>query len=555
MKRMCVWFAALLMIALVGVSVAGAQQGTPAQIFYALDDLSSRLGRTVRLNDLQSWRYQIETYNTNDLGCPTYQGQGGALNRATEVYIFDLTYRGTTYQYRVTADGAIRLWCGQLAAVSPTTAPGTATAPPTAETTPEATTEATLAPCPADFAGFLTPRLAVGGQASIEVGGTPNPVRQSPRLSAEQVGIINGGAVADVIGGPICADGLVWWQVSFLDVEGWIAEGALPDTYFIDPVESAEVTQAARAAITPRNAADLVALDAIPIDQVNDLAFTGDGGLLAIASTGDGSVYEFPAAQPAAPLDVALAGASAAAASPDGRYLGFGTFGGEILVLDTESGITAFIEPAPEAGPVNALEFSPDNLYYLAAVQGYTPDADSAVVVRVYALPGNLVILERDLLGTFGGDLAFNLAGDRLYYTDNAVHEINLDTSTEISARPLDTAVYSPLAVQPGTGALAYADGASVRVAVGDETALAIGLPNRATATGLAFSPDGALLAVQSISRRGNIITSTVSVVDAETGEILFQTPNTGGALTFSPDGSLLLVASEDEIALYGVDG
>ena len=557
MKRVCLWFAVVLIVGLLGVSVAGAQQGIPAQIFFALDDLSGRLGLTIRVGDLQAWRYRIETYSTADLGCPTFTGQGSALNRIVEVYIFDLSYRDTTYEYRVTADGAIKLWCGQSAYV-PNVVQPTSTTAATIEPTDEA------APCPADFAGYLTPRLEVGGQAGIEVGGTPNRVRQSPNVGAEQVGTILGGAVADVIGGPLCADGFVWWQVRFLDLEGWTVEGELPDSYFLDPIIRAEPTQVVftglelpeeRTVISRENAADLVALGAIPIDFVNDLAFSDDGSRLAIASADDASVYEFPAGQPDAALDVAFPEAGAAAVSPDGRYIAFGSFGGEILILDTESGFTSLLEAAPEAGAVNALGFSPDNQYLLAAVQGYASGADNPVVARVYTVPGGDILLERDVIGDLGGDSAFNLAGTRLYYTDTALHEVNLETSTEVRGVSLQSPVYSPIAVQPETGTVAFADGASVRLIDASSVERTIALPNGASATGLAFSPDGTLLAVQSRAQQGSVITSAVSVFDAETGDTLYEMPNIGAALIFSPDGTLLLIASQGEIAVYGVVG
>lgn len=544
MKRACLWFAIVLIVGLLGVSVAGAQGGTPAQIFYALDDLSNRLGQTVRVSDLQAWNYRIETYSTADLGCPTYTGQGSALNRIVEVYIFNLTYRNTTYQYRVTADGSIKLWCGQ-SAHQPSVVPATpsATVVPTAE----------AVECPRNFAGYLPPRLEVGGQARIEVGGTPNRVRQSPSVDAQQIGIINGGAIADVIGGPLCGNGMVWWRVRFRNIEGWTAEGVLPNRYFLEPFgvspeafTGLELPEE-RTAISTENAADLVSLGVIPIDEVNALAFTADGALLAIASTDDASVYRFPAGQPEPALDVALPDASAAAASPDGRYLAFGTFGGEIMILDTESGFTAFLETAPEAGGVNALEFSPDNLYALAAVQGYAPDKDMPAVVRVYSLPSGEVMLERDVIGGFGGDVAFNDDATRLYYTDITLHEVNLETSTEVRGVSLQAPVYSPVIIQPGTGTVAFADGATIRLIDRENVERGITLPDAASF--MAFSPDGTLLAVQS---RGED-TGTLSIFDAETGDTVFEISNIGVSLACSPDGTLLLVASQDRITVYGI--
>ena len=70
----------------------------------------------------------------------------------------------------------------------------------------------------------LPPRLTVGGQGKVTPG-LPNKVRISPSLSAAQVGQVPGEAVFTVMGGPQCADGFTWWQISYSDITGWTAEG------------------------------------------------------------------------------------------------------------------------------------------------------------------------------------------------------------------------------------------------------------------------------------------------------------------------------------------
>jgi hypothetical protein len=43
------------------------------------------------------------------------------------------------------------------------------------------------------------------------------------------------GSEFDVIAGPICAEGLVWWQVQYGDHYGWTAEGE-GTSYWLEPV-------------------------------------------------------------------------------------------------------------------------------------------------------------------------------------------------------------------------------------------------------------------------------------------------------------------------------
>ncbi len=84
--------------------------------------------------------------------------------------------------------------------------------------------------CPEDF----TPRLQRHQMARVTPG-DPNNVRVLPSSSSELRGKIPGGAEFRVTGGYVCADGYVWWLVSYEGMEGWTVEGNQA-SYWTEPL-------------------------------------------------------------------------------------------------------------------------------------------------------------------------------------------------------------------------------------------------------------------------------------------------------------------------------
>ena len=81
--------------------------------------------------------------------------------------------------------------------------------------------------------GAMPTRLAEASYAKNPTT-TPNNLRVEPSLSSELAGSLAAGETAQIIVGPQCADGLVWWYV-MANAMGWIAEGANGE-YFLVPV-------------------------------------------------------------------------------------------------------------------------------------------------------------------------------------------------------------------------------------------------------------------------------------------------------------------------------
>jgi uncharacterized protein YraI len=72
--------------------------------------------------------------------------------------------------------------------------------------------------------------------------GDANRMRSVPSLNGEALGRIPPAATFEVLDGPVCGDGYTWYQVDFLGIVGWTAEGDLED-YWIEPL-LAEATPA-----------------------------------------------------------------------------------------------------------------------------------------------------------------------------------------------------------------------------------------------------------------------------------------------------------------------
>ncbi len=104
---------------------------------------------------------------------------------------------------------------------------------PAPSPTPEARGQ-TWQPCPE----ARPSRLHVGMGARVTgVPALPNRVRAAPGLDKPRVGWLQVGEPMDVLGGPACASGMVWWKIRSRrsGLVGWTAEGDV-DNYWLEPL-------------------------------------------------------------------------------------------------------------------------------------------------------------------------------------------------------------------------------------------------------------------------------------------------------------------------------
>ena len=104
---------------------------------------------------------------------------------------------------------------------SPTfTMPATATI----NTTSTPAAKPTWMPCP----GIYFSRLYVGDVAYVSFDPPlPNRVRSQPSTSGVYLGMLQPGERVEIIGGPVCSNQWIWWEVRSLagSLNGWTAEG------------------------------------------------------------------------------------------------------------------------------------------------------------------------------------------------------------------------------------------------------------------------------------------------------------------------------------------
>jgi hypothetical protein len=126
------------------------------------------------------------------------------------------------------------------ATFTPTDTP-TATLTPTntltPSETPTPTNTATFTPSPTSVLceGSLPSRLYAGIRGRVTPGGDSNNLRPRPNTSTELLAQIQPGDEFDVVGGPECAQGFLWWEVEYFGITGWTVESDDED-YWLEPI-------------------------------------------------------------------------------------------------------------------------------------------------------------------------------------------------------------------------------------------------------------------------------------------------------------------------------
>lgn len=252
-----------------------------------------------------SWRYSLlMPVSDSTLGCPL--AIGFALDAPTTPYVVTLVYAdGREYTLHISADASIVVLCdtdfGQAAIGSgPGGALGTATEE--APSSGPAQTGNAVPPeliCPAGYPGYLPPRLVIGpATAAIEAGGIPNTLRSYPVTDdaiGQRLGTIQPGRTIDnVLAGPACNQGIVWWLVQVDGARGWTAESNIgPNEYYIRPLVERPAEQNnpnANVGVGPNGQAPLRILSPVPVTM---LAISSDNNTLIGAEFGSPTIGVF----------------------------------------------------------------------------------------------------------------------------------------------------------------------------------------------------------------------------------------------------------------------
>ena len=495
------FFVSLLLLTLFMLPTLAAAQGAPDQINIALDRLSAVVGRTLTINNLEDWRWAQDLYPDVSLGCP--QPGTAYAQVATQGYKFLLTYGGVIYDYRVSADGNVAILCGQTgegesAASTPTPA--------------NADTIDTSVGCPNPEPGvvYLPQRLTTDIQARV-VQGPPIVQRSEPSDTGAVAGEVPAQAVVNIVTGPVCADGQVWWQVDYDGRIGWAVEGR-DGTYWLETIPALALP----ANLTPlsaENAAQIAELSRAENNVAPTLAAAPGANTVAVlggAGTNGVWLYDLAALDTAPRLLRGTVQFTDVDYSADASLLLLGDARGGIRLWSTDPQTTL-------------LERWFDQGYEtLTSAVALAPDGQSAASAGDVAITG--VEIEKS----------------------NAILLWNIEDVRQAFALGGHTGAVNALAFSPdGTLLASASDDTTVRLwnpADGSEVVTLEG--HDAPVLALAFNPDGTQIA--SASSDGMILLWDVA---SEESSALQESGPAVAALAFIPDGTLLASAGGDDIS------
>jgi WD40 repeat protein len=549
-KKFCV----LLVLLLLPTTLVA--QGAPDQINAALTALSGKVGTTVTLGTLENWTWAQENYPDSGLGCP--QPGRAYAQVVTPGYRFELTYGGTIYDYRVSVDSQVVVLCGETAASN--------TASATATPVPPESLDAGI-PCSAPEPGvvYLPTRLTIDMQARV-MPGPPNNQRSEPNEQGGLLGEIPGGGIFDILAGPQCANGLVWWQVSYDGRIGWTVEGR-DSTYWIEPVPGAALP-ATRQALSTTNAAGITQLSVTEGNLIDALAVSPDGNTVAVlGGRGTDGVWLYNL-QTLDQVPILVRGESTAQLlsldyNADGSLLLLGDAQGNVRLWDTNVRTnlleTTFLQG--HQSDAGAVAFSPDGAFIasvgsIANTIANVNKANAIVLWDVANVEQALVLAGHNarvnaLEYSPDGTILASASGDNTG-SDNTIRLWNASTGELIATLEGHTGAVQDIAFASDGLSLVSAglDGSVFvwDIATGEQVRVIqeSGVPIRA----LALSPDGTLLATAAGDPAStNPQDYTIGVWDFAAGQPLVtlqgHTKSIGDVI-FSTDGEVLISVSDD---------
>lgn len=536
-------------------------QGAPEQINAALASLSEGVGQTITLGDLENWRWAQDNYPDTSLGCPR---EGAAYAQVVTLgYKFLLTYRGRTYDYRVSADSRTVILCTSTGGADT----GSATVTPT---TPD-TIDSSI-PCTAPEPGvvYMPTRLTTGIQARVAAG-PPNNQRSAPGIDAPFLGDIPGGSVVNVVAGPECTEGLVWWQVDYDGRVGWTVEGR-DGTYWLETIPGLPLP-ADLPTITVENISSLVEISRTENNVISKLSTSGSI-VAVLGGRGTNGVWLYDLSQLAVSPRLLRGTVQLLSLdfNADGTLLLLGDLGGGVRLWDTDPQ-AALLETTYLSGhqsDTSAVAYSPDGalIASVGSVANTTAEIETANAILLWNVA---TVNQKSALGghtarvnalDFSSDnvLLLSASGEMNAQTpDNTVRLWDVTAGTQIAAleghsAPVLAAEFSP------DGTVIASASINGQVILWDTATREQSSVLQASGTpilALAFSPDGTLLATAGGDPNIASPDFDIRIWDVESGEIIATLAgHTGavGSLDFTPDSSILISASDDHsIRFWGV--
>ena len=393
--------------------------------------------------------------------------------------------------------------------------------------------------CPADFAGYLPPRLQAGDPARVSPGGDPNRLREQPSRSGTQVGMAPPGTWLEVLAGPRCdpVDGIIWWQVRAGSITGWMAEGLLPGDYFMEPTRLS-----GPGVLTPDDVTELTPLATLPVGA-RAIFFTADMTQIALSKDRATAVYTLPDFTPSESLlGVSIVDSGVCCLSRDGRY--FIRQGDRDELVDARTG-ASFPLPAEMGGASDVVIRGGESPLVIAAIgEGYGSETTPQLLL-VEPLKSDTFLLQ-DNPNNFGSWLGLNLEETAVAVTGN---ELRLYTWPVDD--PLRPGRWTQLAGF-GSSDVVFRPGPTGEIAVGgvslfnpaDGSRRDFPITRGDIGARIGFHPNGDLLAVITRELEGAFGGEPrFHLYDVEAGTLVLESDQYTGAFAFSPDGRLLAVS------------
>lgn len=417
--------------------------------------------------------------------------------------------------------------------------------------------EATLAPnqCPPDFNGYLPTRIQIGmGDVRVQTG-VFAVVRAEPSANSDIIARLEPATVVEILAGPLCTNGVVWWQIATDSIEGWTAESSQPtNTYFLVPPVVELWVDETSPLLTEDNIGNIqrnaVVSTAAPIRA---LALS-PRQLAALDEEGALYLWSYPSGQPRDDLSAILQ--TVAVQSPIttlaydryGDFLLLGREDGRFVIFETTQAIVNIIDTA-HTTPLLSLAFDRTNSRLLVtSADGVslwdltTYDAVNSTLATLWHItpPQGRAVQ----LGVLAAD------GTPLILTEGGLVVLNAENGETMSDFVTVTdAVLLPAPLDIGDGRIVWvSDGGVLRTYALDDG----GLVDEAEM--LAFSGVRAMALHPSETLVALTDGAQVMTYALPTWDALSQLP--AGAVTdlrFSPDGRAVITFAADEISVWSV--